>query len=126
VHGVFFLELVQTVLNGADLFHWFASGYGNIDHLFAPFASPYDGPILQSVVSAIVQNFYAYRIWVLSNKQCRWLCLLICLVRQSQVSLKHPFLLLLILVVLHCQLSSGIHWWHLCEYSIVCAKLLAF
>ncbi|KAH9981991.1 hypothetical protein BJV77DRAFT_1045009 [Russula vinacea] len=98
VHGIFFLEVVQTALSGADLFYWFASGYGNINHLFSPFATPYDGPILESVVSAIVQFFYAYRIWVLSNKRSWWLCLIICL-------------------VLHCQLGSRIHRWYLCAYT---------
>jgi hypothetical protein len=83
------------VLSGADLFHWFASGYGDLNHLFDPFASPYDGPILESLVSAIVQFFYAYRIWVITNKRSWWLCLLICLVRQPLVSLKHRFLVLL-------------------------------
>lgn len=90
MRGVFFLEFVQTVLSGADLFHWFASGYGNINFLFAPFATPYDGPILESVVAAIVQFFYAYRIWVLSNKRYWWLCLFICLVRRPKCAIA-PF-----------------------------------
>lgn len=89
VYGIFSLVTVQTVLNGADLFYWFASGYGNLNDLFNPFLSPYEGPILESLVSAIVQFFYSYRIWVITNKQFWWLCLFICLVRRSLVSPKH-------------------------------------
>jgi hypothetical protein len=92
VYGIFFLETAQTVLCGVDLFHWFASGYGNLNHLFDSFVTPYDGPILESLVSGIVQIFYAYRIWVITNKRSWWLCLLVCLVRRSLVSLKHRLL----------------------------------
>jgi hypothetical protein len=83
VYAVFFLEIVQTVLGGVDLFYWFASGYGDLNHLNDPYASTFDIPILGSMVSLIVQVFYAYRVWVLSNKKSRWLCLLICLVRHK-------------------------------------------
>lgn len=95
VYGIFFLETVQTVLRGADLFYWFASGYGDMKHLLNPFTTPFDGPILESLVSTIVRFFYAYRIWVITNKRSWWLCFLICLVRQSLASLKHLFLVLL-------------------------------
>jgi hypothetical protein len=80
VYTVFLLETIQTVLCGVDLFYWFASGYGDAYHLASPFASPFDIPILESTVALIVQFFYSYRIWVLSNKRSWWLCLLICLV----------------------------------------------
>ena len=80
VYSVFLLETVQTTLNGADLYNWFASGFGNIDHLISPFASFIDLPIMGSMVSLIVQLFFVYRIRVLSEKRSRWLCLIICLV----------------------------------------------
>jgi hypothetical protein len=65
VYGIFSPKLYSIpVLSGADLFYWFASGYGDLNHLFDLFASPYDGPIRESLVSAIVQLSYAYRIWV--------------------------------------------------------------
>ena len=81
VYGVFLLETVQTALSGADLYYWFASGFGNIKHLISPFASFIDLPIMGSMVSLIVQFFFVYRIGVLSEKRLRWLCLIICLVR---------------------------------------------
>ncbi|KAI0279686.1 hypothetical protein BC826DRAFT_554699 [Russula brevipes] len=79
VYAIFLLETVQTALNCADLFYWFVSGYGDTAHLASPFASSFDVPIIESVVSLIVQFFYAYRIWVLSIKQSVWFSLLICL-----------------------------------------------
>lgn len=94
VYTVFVLETVQTALSGADLYYWFVSGYGDMNHLSSPFASTFDIPLLESLVSAMVQYFYAYRVWVLSNKQSRWFCLTICLVSRSQLSLKHPYLVL--------------------------------
>jgi hypothetical protein len=91
VYTVFVLETLQTALSGADLYYWFASGYGDMNHLASPFASTFDIPLIESLVSAMVQYFYAYRVWALSNKQSRWFCLIICLVGRSQSSPKHPY-----------------------------------
>jgi len=79
VYGTFFLETVQTGLNGLDLHYWFISGYGNLKHLASPFASAFDVPIIESIVSLVVEFFFAYRIWILSAKKAQWFCLLICL-----------------------------------------------
>ncbi|KAI0287415.1 hypothetical protein BC826DRAFT_1108468 [Russula brevipes] len=68
-----------TALSGADLYHWFVTGFGNIDRLTTPYASAFDVPIMGSVVSLSVQFFFAYRIWVLGKKESWWLCALICL-----------------------------------------------
>jgi len=81
VYGTLFLETVQTGLNGLDLNYWFISGYGNLNHLASPFASAFDVPIIESIVSLVVEFFFAYRIWILSTKKAWWFCLLICLVR---------------------------------------------
>ncbi|KAF8486821.1 hypothetical protein DFH94DRAFT_2814 [Russula ochroleuca] len=82
VYSIFFLETVQTVLSGADLYYWFAAGFGNQDQLDISFASSFDLQILGSVVSLCVQLFFVYRIRVLgrlSEKRSRWLCVMICL-----------------------------------------------
>jgi hypothetical protein len=81
VYSVFFLETVQTILSGVDLYYWFAAGFGKFDHLTSPFASSFDTPIMGSVVSLCVQFFFVYRIRVLSEKRSRWLYVTICLVR---------------------------------------------
>jgi len=80
VSTVFLIETLQTALTGADLYYWFASGYGNLNHLDSPFASPFDVPIIGSVVSLSVQFFFAYRLWLLSNKKHWWLSGAICVV----------------------------------------------
>jgi hypothetical protein len=80
VYPVFLLETLQTALSGADLYHWFVSGFGNMDRLNSPHASAFDVPIIASVVSLTVQFFFVFRIWVLSNKSSRPLCVIICVV----------------------------------------------
>lgn len=114
VSTVFLLETLQTVLCGVDLFYWFASGYGDVTRLTSPFASPFDIPILESTVAFMVQNFYAYRVWVLSNKKAWWLCLLICLVCRSQAHPIMPLFDALSLLVLHSQRGGRIHRRYLC------------
>ena len=106
VYTVFLLETVQTALTGADVYYWFASGYGDLNRLAIPFASAIDVPIMESIVSAMVQFFYAYRVWILSNKS--WpICSLICLVGRSQALFNHSSAASF-LVVLHSQCSIGI------------------
>lgn len=85
---MFFIETLQTALSGADLFYWFADGFGNIDRLKVPYAAAFDVPMIGALISTIVQFFFAYRVWVLSNKGYRWLCLIaiICTVSQSNGS----------------------------------------
>jgi hypothetical protein len=85
---VFFLETIQTGLSGADVYYWFVSGYGDIRHLASPYAAAFDVPIMESVVSLIVEFFFAHRIWALGVRWSKWFCLLICLVGQSQASLE--------------------------------------
>jgi hypothetical protein len=85
VYGVMLLETLQTALSGADLYYWFASGFGDINHLATPYASAFDAPIMGSLVSLCVQFFFVYRIWVLGKKESWWLCVLICLVMSPLV-----------------------------------------
>ncbi|KAH9176077.1 hypothetical protein EDB89DRAFT_196839 [Lactarius sanguifluus] len=79
VYSVFLVETLQTALAGADLYYWFVSGFGNMDHLTAPYVSPFDVPIIGVIVALIVEVFFVYRIWVLSRQSSWFLCLLICL-----------------------------------------------
>ncbi|KAI0287413.1 hypothetical protein BC826DRAFT_1178440 [Russula brevipes] len=79
VSTIFFIETVQTVLNSSDMYFWFVSGSRNTDHLSFFVTSFFGVPIVEAVVSLIVQFFYVYRIWLLSAKKSRWLCLSICL-----------------------------------------------
>ncbi|KAI0047483.1 hypothetical protein FA95DRAFT_1492380, partial [Auriscalpium vulgare] len=65
VYGVFLIETTQTAMSGADIFYWYASGFGNMERLQDTYLSPFDTPFLGSLVTCIVQTFYSYRIWVL-------------------------------------------------------------
>ena len=112
VYIVFVLETVQTALSGADLYYWFAAGFGNIEKLTTPYASPFDVPIMGSLVSLSVQFFFVYRIWVLSEKRSWWLCAIICLVTSPSKSQND---LIILLVALHCRHVRGICSWDLCE-----------
>ena len=114
VCAVFVLETIQTVLTGADVFYWFASGYGDVNRLASPFASAIDVPMMESIVSAMVQYFYAYRVWILSNKKW-WLLTLICLVGRSNAILRVPYLIPSSCAVLHCQRGGSIHYRCLCS-----------
>lgn len=80
VSGVLLIETLQTALTGADLYYWFAAGFGDMNHLASPFASAFDVPIIGAIVSLTVQFFFAYRIWLLGNKEYGWLSVLICVV----------------------------------------------
>ncbi|KAI0263176.1 hypothetical protein BC834DRAFT_971463 [Gloeopeniophorella convolvens] len=80
VYGILFLETLQTILSGADLYYWFAEGFGNMKHLATPYASAYDTPIIDGIISMTVQFFFSYRIWVMSGRKNAWrLCAVICL-----------------------------------------------
>jgi len=79
VYGVFLLEILQTALDGANLYHWFASGFGNFEALTSPYAVPFDVAMIESLVSLTVQFFFIYRIMVLSKKRSWWYCVFILL-----------------------------------------------
>jgi hypothetical protein len=106
VYCVLLLETVQTALSGADLYYWFAAGFGKIDHLISPFTSFVDVPMMGSVVSLCVQFFFVYRIRVLSEKRSRWLCVIICLVTSS---LKLQNEVIIPPVALPCRCIRGVH-----------------
>lgn len=82
VLGVFLMETLQTALSCADLYYWFASGFGDMNRLASPYASPFDVPIIGSVVALAIQFFFVYRIWLLGNKGYWywWLSGVICVI----------------------------------------------
>ena len=78
-YGIIFLETVQSGLVLADLFNLIGSMEDVYQNRFTSYyISSWGGPILVgSVAAALVQSFFAYRIWVLSDKKLWWLCLTI-------------------------------------------------
>jgi hypothetical protein len=85
VYTIFSIETLQTVLTGVDLYNRFATGFGSIDRLTDPDPNltAFDGPIIGSVVTLTVQFFFAYRVWILSERKSWWLCMVICVVSRS-------------------------------------------
>ncbi|KAH8989207.1 hypothetical protein EDB86DRAFT_3081207 [Lactarius hatsudake] len=83
VYSVFLIETLQTALTGADLYYWLVSGFGNVERLPFPHLSGFDVPIIEAIISLVVQFFFAYRIWVLSGRlRSSWfliVCVVICL-----------------------------------------------
>jgi len=77
VYAMFLFETLQTALSGVDLYYRFASGFGNMDRLRDPYVNAFDVPIMGAIVSETVQIFFAYRVWVLSNRKAWWYCIII-------------------------------------------------
>ncbi|KAJ6511774.1 hypothetical protein DFH09DRAFT_1333554 [Mycena vulgaris] len=65
VYGVAILDIIQTVMVTADAFHWFVYGFGNMETLDQTFLNSWDVPLLDSVISLVVQAFYCWRIYFL-------------------------------------------------------------
>ncbi|KAI9464148.1 hypothetical protein BJY52DRAFT_889927 [Lactarius psammicola] len=75
-YSVFLLETIQTALTGADVYYWFVAGFGNVERLGNPHFVAVDIPIINTLISFIVQGYFCYRIWVL-NKRSSWICWII-------------------------------------------------
>ncbi|KAI0031812.1 hypothetical protein K488DRAFT_17811, partial [Vararia minispora EC-137] len=55
-------EVLQTIFNGYDLYHWFAEGFGDVDGLMKVHLSPVDIPLFAAFTSFSVQIFFCWRI----------------------------------------------------------------
>ncbi|KAI0041972.1 hypothetical protein FA95DRAFT_1610585 [Auriscalpium vulgare] len=83
VYGVFIIETAQTAMSLADIYYWYAAGFGNLARLQDTYISPLDGPFICSVIALIVQSFYAYRIWIL-KPSLLWLSGVVVLISVAQ------------------------------------------
>ncbi|KAF5329310.1 hypothetical protein D9619_009395 [Psilocybe cf. subviscida] len=77
VYGTYLLEAIQTGMNGADMYFWFATGFSNISHMNNVNITPADVPILCGLVASVVQLFFAYRIYTLRRGYWTICCLII-------------------------------------------------
>jgi hypothetical protein len=116
VYAIFLLETVQTVLTGVDLYLSFASGFGHMYRLTRPNMSAFDVPIIESMVSLTVQLFFAYRVWILSDKKSLRFCLAICVVCRDHTTLiRIPQYKASLLTVFYCRCNCSIHRRYLCR-----------
>ncbi|KAJ6513703.1 hypothetical protein C8R47DRAFT_1313819 [Mycena vitilis] len=65
VYGLALLDIAQTVMVTADAFHWFVFGFGKMAQLDETFLNSWDVPVLDAVISLVVQAFYCWRIYLL-------------------------------------------------------------
>ncbi|KAJ7912396.1 hypothetical protein B0H13DRAFT_2007401 [Mycena leptocephala] len=65
VYGLALLDILQTAMVTADAFHWFVYGFGNMDQLDQTFLNSWDVPVLDAIISLVVQAFYCWRIYFL-------------------------------------------------------------
>ena len=68
------------------MYYWFVSGFGKVEHLQNPYMSAFDNPIMGSIVTGAVQCFFAYRVWVLSDRKALWYSVIIVVVSQLYIS----------------------------------------
>jgi len=71
-------------LTGADVNYWFIQGFGNVEQLKDSHYAPIDIPIIDSIISLLVQEYFCYRIWTL-NKRLSWFCIVIAIVRSFPI-----------------------------------------
>jgi hypothetical protein len=73
-YSVYFVELVQIGCAIADARYWFVTSFRDPSHIGKLYISPFDVPLLGSVVAFIVHLFFSYRIWTLRRSD--WYILL--------------------------------------------------
>jgi len=84
VYTAFIIESTQTAMCAADLYFWYGTGFGNLNHLGNVNVSPVDTPLLCAMVAAIVQCFFAFRIVTL-RRSFLWIAVLIVLLSILQM-----------------------------------------
>ncbi|KAI9467407.1 hypothetical protein BJY52DRAFT_1182849 [Lactarius psammicola] len=84
---VFVLETVQTALTGADVYYWFVAGFGDVERLGNSHFSPIDAATVTGITSLIVQGYFCYRIWILTNRRSSsWICWIIAIAAVTQAA----------------------------------------
>ncbi|KAI0046251.1 hypothetical protein FA95DRAFT_1607046 [Auriscalpium vulgare] len=69
VYGLYILEIVQTALITQTAFANFGKGWGDLDRLHDPGTMWFSVPLTSGLISAAVQSFFAYRIFVLTGSK---------------------------------------------------------
>jgi hypothetical protein len=68
VYSVFAIDTASTILCMADVYHWFAAGFGSMIALNDIHFSGIDTPLMGAIIAATVQGFYCYRIYRINVK----------------------------------------------------------
>ncbi|KAF8191973.1 hypothetical protein K438DRAFT_2136689 [Mycena galopus ATCC 62051] len=83
VYGIYLLDWAQTCSATYDAFQWFVYGWGDVPMLYLRYTGFLNVPLLSSIIGALVQVFYGWRIWVFG--QSRVLFGVICLLALLQL-----------------------------------------
>ncbi|KAJ6449422.1 hypothetical protein C8R47DRAFT_1230653 [Mycena vitilis] len=67
VYLIFLFMAVSTCLNAADVYFWYASGFGNLIQFGQAHISPFYTPIGGSILASIIQLFFCYRIYIIKK-----------------------------------------------------------
>ncbi|KAH9987451.1 hypothetical protein BJV74DRAFT_885570 [Russula compacta] len=102
----FFLESVQTAMVGADVYYWFMQGFGDVKRLKDSHFAPYDIPIIESMISFLVQEYFCYRIWTL-NRRSSWFCVFIAFLWSIPSALADILIAVAMTLLLRRTRSSG-------------------
>ncbi|KAF7343937.1 putative Transmembrane protein [Mycena venus] len=69
VYIVYVLDWAQTCAATYDGFQWFVYGWGDIPTLYGVFTDFLNVPLLSSIIGSIVQIFFGWRIWAISQSR---------------------------------------------------------
>ncbi|KAF9073328.1 hypothetical protein BDP27DRAFT_1216221, partial [Rhodocollybia butyracea] len=69
VYTVYLLDWAQTCSATYDAFQWFVYGWGSIPALYGIYSSFLNVPLLSSIIAAMVQIFFGWRIWRFSQSR---------------------------------------------------------
>ncbi|KAF5343072.1 hypothetical protein D9758_011159 [Tetrapyrgos nigripes] len=83
VAAVYILELLQTVLSTKDGFIYFGSGWGNTIAFNQVGLLWFSIPVMTSLLSSMIQFFFAWRIWIISRS--RYVPTIICIMSLTQL-----------------------------------------
>ncbi|KZT25857.1 hypothetical protein NEOLEDRAFT_279948 [Neolentinus lepideus HHB14362 ss-1] len=67
VYGLYIFETAQTALATSDAVKWLVTGWGRPEALQKIYTSWLNVPVMGGMISATVQLFFCWRIWILSN-----------------------------------------------------------
>ncbi|KAF4611507.1 hypothetical protein D9613_003876 [Agrocybe pediades] len=69
VFGIYILEVTQSLFLIHDMFHIFASGFGNLLIFDQVGTRWFSVPVLTSIVAFVAQTFYAYRLRIIAQSK---------------------------------------------------------
>ncbi|OBZ73530.1 hypothetical protein A0H81_06410 [Grifola frondosa] len=92
---IFTLETLQTITATHDSFHELALSWGNFESLTELYLTWFTLPVLTGVISATIQCFYAWRIYVLSTSRILTLVIVLIALMQGAAAMAEGIQLLI-------------------------------